>query len=85
MEIEYFISPEEHVWAEVYSSLLRSLHILQAQEKWVSDSWNWLVRIGLKEEWLRRKVHTRESGLAHYAKACTDIEFQYPFGFQVSY
>jgi glycyl-tRNA synthetase len=42
-----------------------------------------LVRIGLKEEWLRRKVHTRESGLAHYAKACTDIEFQYPFGFQV--
>jgi glycyl-tRNA synthetase len=71
MEIEYFVGPEDHIWPE-------------AQEKWVSDSWAWLLKVGLREDWLRRKVHTRESGLAHYAKACTDIEFHYPFGFQVS-
>jgi hypothetical protein len=71
MEIEYFVGPEDHIWPE-------------AQERWVSDSWAWLLKIGLREEWLRRKIHTRESGLAHYAKACTDIEFNYPFGFQVT-
>ncbi len=49
----------------------------------MSDNWKWLVRMGLNEDWLRRKVHTRESGLAHYAKACTDLEFNFPFGFQV--
>jgi glycyl-tRNA synthetase len=70
MEIEYFIPPDEGAW---------QLHLSQ----WIEDSWQWLVRLGLREELLSRKEHKRNadgSGLAHYARACTDIEFHFPFG-----
>lgn len=70
MEIEYFISPDEDIWRTHLS-------------EWLQVSWDWLVRLGLQERLLSKKEHMRNddgSGLAHYAKACTDIEFQFPFG-----
>ena len=41
----------------------------------------WLVSIGLRPELLSLDVHAKDK-LAHYAQACTDIEFQFPFGKQ---
>jgi glycyl-tRNA synthetase len=42
---------------------------------------DWLIRIGIPESLLSLHVHKPEK-LAHYAKACTDIVFKYPFGTQ---
>ena len=42
---------------------------------------DWLVSIGLREDLIDFDVHARES-LAHYARACTDITFTFPFGKQ---
>ena len=56
---------------------------VQFHNDWIEESWRWLVRAGLKEDLMAKKSHPSE-GLAHYAKACTDIVFQYPFGTQVS-
>jgi glycyl-tRNA synthetase len=55
----------------------------QFHAQWVEDSWRWLVSVGLPPSLLARQVHP-PADLAHYAKACTDILFRYPFGEQVS-
>jgi glycyl-tRNA synthetase len=39
----------------------------------------WFSGIGLTKDFLGEEVHPSEK-LAHYAKACTDITFKFPFG-----
>jgi len=65
MEIEYFVHPKE---AD------------QFYKYWVKERFNFYIeRIGLKKEALRLREHAKDE-LAHYAKSCTDIEFEFPFG-----
>lgn len=67
MEIEYFLPPGDDAW--------RTAH-----ERWIADCKQWLVEdCGLREELLGFEVHDK---LAHYALACTDITFHFPFGEQ---
>jgi glycyl-tRNA synthetase len=64
MEIEYFVRPEE------------------ADEKlkeWIEARFNWYLNLGINQEKLRKRPHGKDE-LAHYAKACTDIEYNFPFG-----
>ena len=64
MEIEYFVRPQE------------------AEEKlneWIAYRFNWYTDLGMKKESLRQRPHGKEE-LAHYARACTDIEYNFPFG-----
>jgi len=68
MEVEYFIPPGEDVWPAF-------------QEKWIEDSKAFLLDIGLREDLMGWDVH-EGNGLAHYAQACTDITFKFPFGEQ---
>lgn len=37
--------------------------------------------IGLREDYMFKSVHG-QGKLAHYARACTDITFKFPFGTQ---
>jgi len=65
MEIEYFVAPEE---AEKF------------YKYWVEERFDFYTkRIGLRKENLKLREHAGNE-LAHYAKACTDIEFKFPFG-----
>ena len=64
MEIEFFVKPGTD--EEWY-------------EKWVNERFEWYVSLGMKRENLRKRQHAKDE-LAHYAKACTDIEYQFPFG-----
>ncbi|MGY8694084.1 MAG: glycine--tRNA ligase, partial [Verrucomicrobiia bacterium] len=48
-------------------------------QDWITYCHDWLLSIGLPEEMLGRDVHEK---LAHYARACTDITFEFPFGKQ---
>ncbi|MCM8787827.1 MAG: glycine--tRNA ligase, partial [Candidatus Omnitrophica bacterium] len=65
MEIEYFVYPQDA--AKLY-------------EYWVEERYNFYIeKIGLKKENLRLRAHQPQE-LAHYAKACTDIEYNFPFG-----
>jgi glycyl-tRNA synthetase len=64
MEIEYFVHPKE------------------ADKKlaeWIDYRFNWYTGLGIKKENLRKRPHSKEE-LAHYALACTDIEYNFPFG-----
>lgn len=64
MEIEYFTHPKE---AEKY------------HKAWIDERYNWYVNLGIKKENLRLRPHGKDE-LAHYAVACTDIEYNFPFG-----
>jgi len=64
MEIEYFVRQEEA--SKIY-------------QYWVNERFNWYINLGIKEENLRRREHSPNE-LAHYARACTDIEYNFPFG-----
>jgi glycyl-tRNA synthetase len=64
MEMEYFVEPG-------------------ADEKWYEywrgERLEWYARLGVRRENLRLRDH-EESERAHYAKACTDVEYLYPWG-----
>jgi glycyl-tRNA synthetase len=64
MEIEYFVKPEEDE------------HWYDA---WIKERYHWYVKYGIKKDHLRIRPHAKEE-LAHYAKACSDIEYEFPFG-----
>jgi len=64
MELEFFVKPgTDDQWYRY----------------WVDERFNWYKSLGVKEENLRRREHTKDE-LAHYAKGCTDIEYRFPFG-----
>ncbi|MBR9676868.1 glycine--tRNA ligase [Candidatus Woesearchaeota archaeon] len=46
---------------------------------WLIQLRDWFVKVGCKAENFRLRVHLKEE-LAHYAAACVDIEYKYPFG-----
>lgn len=64
MEIEFFVKPGTD--EEWFKS-------------WVEARLSFYAGLGVKKEHLRLSPHPKEK-LAHYAKACTDIEFLFPMG-----
>ncbi len=64
MEIEYFVRPQD---AEKW------------HKYWIEERLNWYKRFGINPKNLRVRKHTKKE-LAHYAKACFDIEYRFPFG-----
>jgi glycyl-tRNA synthetase len=64
MEFEYFVKPG-------------------TDEKWfnywVEERLGWYQKLGINKEHLKLHPHPKEK-LAHYARGCTDITFQFPHG-----
>jgi len=68
MEVEYFIPPGDDVWPSYH-------------QEWMDQSEVFLKSVGLRPDLMGWDVHSKDS-LAHYAQACTDITFKFPFGEQ---
>ena len=64
MELEFFCKPGTD---------------LEWHEYWKKYCKNWLLGLGMKEENIRLRDHSKEE-LSHYSNATTDIEFAFPFG-----
>jgi len=64
MEIEYFVPPET---ADKWF------------DYWVEERRQWYLSLGMREENLRLRPHGEEE-LAHYAKKCYDIDYNFPMG-----
>lgn len=64
MEIEFFVKPGED---------------MKWFEYWKQERFNWYINYGIKKDNLRFKEHEKDN-LAHYAKACVDVEYRFPFG-----
>ena len=46
---------------------------------WLEERFNWYVNLGIKKEHLQLRQHTKGE-LAHYARACYDIDYLFPMG-----
>jgi glycyl-tRNA synthetase len=64
MEMEFFVKPGTDE---------------QWFEYWREERLSWYLKQGLKKENLHLRDYPKDE-LAHYAKACSDIEYNYPFG-----
>jgi len=89
MELEFFIKPDEAIEA-IHGSVATvpaTGHPGEPQPNWGWQAWHqyWVEErmkfyegIGLSRETLGFHIQTKEE-LAHYARACTDILFKFPF------
>lgn len=64
MEMEFFVPPQED---------------LQWYDYWKNARLQWYIDNGIKSDNLRLRDH-EDDELAHYAKACADVEYKFPFG-----
>jgi len=48
---------------------------------WIVQAYKWFLDLGIKQENLRVRQH-KKNELAHYATACFDIEYRFPFGWK---
>ncbi|MFC1951986.1 glycine--tRNA ligase, partial [Chloroflexota bacterium] len=64
MEIEFFVKPGTDEEWFNY---------------WLEERLNWYVKLGIKKENLRLRQHTKGE-LAHYSRACSDIDYLFPMG-----
>ena len=64
MEIEFFIKPGTDNEWFNY---------------WLEERMKWYLNLGIKKENLRLREHAKEE-LAHYARACCDINYLFPMG-----
>ncbi len=48
---------------------------------WLIKFYNWFLDLGIKKSNLRLREH-KKSELSHYAAACFDIEYRFPFGWK---
>jgi len=64
MELEFFVKKEESQ---------------KWYEYWVEQRFQWYQSMGIRPENLRLREH-RADELAHYARACTDVEYRFAFG-----
>lgn len=69
-------NPHEEVKAEELLKLTSQWHTY-----WVTKVYQWFLDLGIKKENLRAREH-KKSELAHYASACFDIEYRFPFGWK---
>ncbi len=63
-EMEFFVPPAEND---------------QWFEYWRKERFEWYVDLGIRRENLRLRDHDSDE-LAHYSTACSDVEYEYPFG-----
>ena len=66
MELEFFVKPGTDA---------------QWHEYWVAERMKWYEAIGLPAGHLHQYVYQKEE-LAHYASACVDVMYDFPFGTQ---
>ncbi len=64
MEIEFFVKPGTDEEWFNY---------------WLQERLNWYLKLGIKKENLQLRQHTKGE-LAHYARACDDIDYLFPMG-----
>ncbi|ORZ34674.1 hypothetical protein BCR44DRAFT_1485729 [Catenaria anguillulae PL171] len=64
LEMQYFVHPSQ---AD------------KAHDTWLADRFAWWQRLARDASAFRLRAHVG-SELAHYAKACTDVEYEFPWG-----
>ena len=101
MEIEFFVHPDQREECPFYGEVkdikinyhdnskqsaiaIDKLPCNKWLRYWMAKEYEWFLEMGVKPENLRVRQHA-EQELAHYASACFDIEYHFPFGWKEIY
>lgn len=101
MEIEFFVHPDKREDCPQYDEVkdvklkfydnkkesqikIDKLPCNRWLRYWIAKEYEWFLELGVKAENLRIRQHADEE-LAHYAGACFDIEYKFPFGWKEVY
>lgn len=63
-ELEYFVDPK---------------NATKSFKEWTKSRLDWYISLGIDKKKVRLEPHSKKD-LAHYAKAITDVEYDFPFG-----
>jgi len=74
MELEFFCKPAPFCKEDERTDM-------EWYEYWRDERFSWYTRYGIRAENLRLRDHDPDE-LAHYAKACCDVEYLFPIGWQ---
>ncbi len=66
MELEFFVHPTESEMDKWY-------------QYWQAERLAWFCELGIRRDKLRIRPHEKDE-LAHYAKGCVDVEYEFSFG-----
>ena len=80
MEIEWFCKPFTR--SNTNKGTNTNKHEKTSDEwhkYWIKERFDWYQKYGIKKENLKLRKHSKDE-LAHYAKAATDVEYKFPFG-----
>lgn len=72
MELEYFCKPSDKCKEGERTDM-------EWYDFWKDARYNWYLRYGIRPEKLRLREHESDE-LAHYAKGCVDVEYEFPIG-----
>jgi len=101
MEIEFFTHPKKKDDCPYYNDIksqkinyydnkkqtAATIDKLKANKwlkYWLALEYQWFLELGINAENIRVRQHTDQE-LAHYAQACFDIEYKFPFGWKEIY
>ncbi len=63
------------------NQMLKSRLLSQWHAYWLVSQYKWFIDLGINPKNIRLREH-RKDELSHYAKACFDIEYNFPFGWK---
>jgi glycyl-tRNA synthetase len=63
------------------NQMLKSKLLTKWHAYWLASQYKWFLDLGITPKNLRLREH-RKDELSHYAKACFDIEYNFPFGWK---
>ena len=74
---------KEHSQTKI-SDMLKKKKLDEWHAYWLAESYLWFTGLGMKEENLRVREHTKTE-LSHYSSATFDIDYNFPFGWKEIY
>lgn len=96
-EIEFFTDPDKLDDCPYYNEIknmklnfgnkkvsIDKLKTSKWHKYWIALFYKWFIDLGINEKNLRVREHTKDE-LSHYAKACFDIDYKFPFGWKEIY
>ncbi len=72
---------KNHKAMTIKSAVIKKIIKNRWHAYWLYSQYQWFLNLGINPKNLRIREHKKEE-LAHYAKACFDLEYKFPFGWK---
>lgn len=78
-ELEWFVAPENIINKQAAQMEDKRRDPFAWYDYWINKNHQWFLELGVNKDKLRLREHGKDE-LSHYAKAATDVEYEFPFG-----